>query len=48
MNNLLGSAILIDGLVVHQSEANLSSKSRHIYTFHVYDSHGTVFSENNW
>lgn len=43
-----GSAILIDGLVVHQSEANRSSKSRHIYTFHVYDSHETVFSEDNW
>ena len=43
-----GDAIVISGLVVHQSEQNLSSKSRHIYTFHVYESKNAVFSKDNW
>ena len=43
-----GDAILIDGLVVHRSSANLSPNSRHIYTFHVYESDGAVFSKDNW
>lgn len=43
-----GSAILIDGLVVHKSEHNFSEKSRHIYTFHVYDKGVATYSEENW
>lgn len=43
-----GDAILIDGLVVHKSAPNLSPKSRHIYTFHVYDSENVTFSKDNW
>jgi len=43
-----GDAILIDGLVVHRSSANLSPNSRHIYTFHVYESEGATFSKENW
>lgn len=43
-----GDAIIIDGLVVHRSSANNSPNSRHIYTFHVYDSEGCTFSSDNW
>lgn len=43
-----GSAILIDGLVVHRSGANFSPRSRHIYTFHVYESENANFSKDNW
>lgn len=43
-----GDAIVIDGLVVHRSAANTSPNSRQIYTFHVYESDGAKFSEDNW
>ena len=43
-----GSLVLIDGLVVHKSEPNKSEKSRHAYTFHVADAHGTKWMDNNW
>lgn len=43
-----GSAIIIHGKVVHQSEANKSPNSRHIYTFHIYESDNTTFSSDNW
>lgn len=44
-----GDAILIHGTVIHQSEKNLSSKSRHVYTFHVYDSaNNAEWSKENW
>jgi hypothetical protein len=43
-----GSALLIDGLVRHRSGENVSSKSRHAYTFHVYDSGVAKWSEKNW
>ena len=44
-----GDAIIIHGLVVHQSEKNLSAKSRHVYTFHVYDSFdNAIWSKENW
>ena len=43
-----GSAIVIDGLVVHRSGANFSPNSRHIYTFHVYESENATFSRDNW
>ncbi|XP_027199098.2 phytanoyl-CoA dioxygenase domain-containing protein 1 homolog [Dermatophagoides pteronyssinus] len=32
-----GSCILIDGLVVHRSDPNLSNKARPAYTFHIFD-----------
>lgn len=43
-----GTLVLIDGLVVHKSEKNLSSKSRHVYTFHLYDQHDCIYSTDNW
>ncbi|XP_067661804.1 phytanoyl-CoA dioxygenase domain-containing protein 1-like isoform X2 [Haliotis asinina] len=43
-----GSLVLIHGEVVHKSEQNLSSRSRHVYTFHVYDQHNTKYSTQNW
>lgn len=43
-----GSAILIDGLVFHKSNANFSAKSRNIYTFHIFESENSKFSDNNW
>jgi len=43
-----GDAIIIDGLVVHASGHNYSPNSRHIYTFHVYESENAKFSEDNW
>jgi len=43
-----GSAVLIDGLVVHKSEENKSKVSRHIYTFHVYDCAVCQWNERNW
>lgn len=43
-----GDAIIIDGLVVHRSSANKSPNSRQIYTFHVYESEGAIFSKDNW
>ncbi|XP_046547706.1 phytanoyl-CoA dioxygenase domain-containing protein 1-like [Haliotis rubra] len=43
-----GSLVLIHGEVVHKSEQNLSPRSRHVYTFHVYDQHNTEYSTQNW
>ncbi|XP_017776187.1 PREDICTED: phytanoyl-CoA dioxygenase domain-containing protein 1 homolog [Nicrophorus vespilloides] len=43
-----GSCILIDGQVVHSSDPNRSSKSRHVYTFHVIEQKDTVYSKDNW
>jgi len=44
-----GSCVLIHGEVVHKSERNESSKSRHIYTFHAIErANGTVYSKDNW
>ena len=43
-----GTLVLIDGLVVHKSEENNSSQSRHIYTFHLYDSGKSEWNEDNW
>lgn len=45
---LSGTLILISGLVVHRSEPNRSSKSRHVYTFHVVDVSGGKYSPENW
>lgn len=46
-----GSAILLDGLVVHKSTYLESSRprSRDVFAFHIYDSaNGAKFSEDNW
>ncbi|KAL4219479.1 Phytanoyl-CoA dioxygenase domain-containing protein 1 [Mactra antiquata] len=43
-----GTMVLIHGEVVHKSEKNLSSNSRHIYTFHVFDQKGVNYSKENW
>ncbi|XP_043914707.1 phytanoyl-CoA dioxygenase domain-containing protein 1 [Protopterus annectens] len=43
-----GSLVLICGEVVHKSALNTSEKSRHAYTFHIMDSRGTHWSEENW
>ncbi|KAK0399745.1 hypothetical protein QR680_003193 [Steinernema hermaphroditum] len=43
-----GSLVLIHGLVAHKSEPNTSEKSRHAYTFHIVDSHNTVWCKDNW
>ncbi len=43
-----GSLVLIHGCVVHKSEKNISKRSRHIYTFHVFDKGVSKYSEDNW
>jgi len=43
-----GSLVIIDGLVIHKSEPNLSDSSRHIYTFHVFDAGSSTWDEENW
>ena len=43
-----GSLVLIHGEVVHMSKANLSERSRNIYTFHLYDADTSEWSKENW
>ncbi|XP_006821300.1 phytanoyl-CoA dioxygenase domain-containing protein 1-like [Saccoglossus kowalevskii] len=43
-----GSMVVIHGEVIHKSELNTSDKSRHIYTFHICESHNTTYSKRNW
>ena len=43
-----GSLVLIHGCVVHKSEENVSNRSRHIYTFHLFDKGVSKYSEDNW
>ena len=43
-----GSLVLIHSRVLHKSEANVSSKSRHAYSFHMYDAVDTEYSKLNW
>lgn len=43
-----GSLVLIHGQVVHKSERNLSSNSRHAYTFHVIEMEGSHYASKNW
>ncbi|KAK7583743.1 hypothetical protein V9T40_004706 [Parthenolecanium corni] len=43
-----GTCIIIHGNVVHRSFHNHSNKPRHAYTFHVYDSAISKYSEENW
>lgn len=33
---------------MHKSEANLSDRSRHAYTFHVVENEGTDYDAGNW
>ncbi|CAG7718310.1 unnamed protein product, partial [Allacma fusca] len=41
-----GDLVLIDGLVIHQSESNTSDKPRLAYTFHVIDGSANYPSDN--
>lgn len=43
-----GSCVLIHGQVVHRSESNKSTHSRHAYTFHVFDQATSKYSPDNW
>ena len=43
-----GSLVLIHGKVVHMSKANLSERSRNIYTFHLFDAGTSEWSKENW
>lgn len=43
----VGDLVLIHGSVIHRSEANLSDKSRFIYTFHLIEG-DAVWDELNW
>uniref|UniRef100_A0A3P8WBN1 Phytanoyl-CoA dioxygenase domain-containing protein 1 n=1 Tax=Cynoglossus semilaevis TaxID=244447 RepID=A0A3P8WBN1_CYNSE len=43
-----GDVILIHGEVVHRSNKNESSDSRHVYTFHIMESQETQWSPQNW
>ena len=43
-----GGLILIHGDVVHKSEQNYSNRSRHIYTFHLFDTASATWSPQNW
>lgn len=43
-----GSLVLIHGLVVHRSSANVSDKARWVYTFHGYDKSKAVYLKDNW
>ena len=43
-----GSLVLIHGNVLHKSEPNVSNRSRHVYTFHLYDAGTSKWSKDNW
>jgi len=43
-----GSAILINGLVVHKSTFEKSPSKRDVYAFHVYDANRSTYSNTNW
>lgn len=44
-----GTLVLINGLVIHKSERNLSPHSRFIYTFHMIEGDGSSeYDELNW
>lgn len=43
-----GSLVIIHGEVVHRSEPNKSTCSRHAYTFHVIETDGVKYSPENW
>lgn len=46
-NQSLGSMVLIDGGLLHKSQANLSEKSRQAFTYHIVDSK-CKYPESNW
>ncbi|CAL8995129.1 unnamed protein product [Prunus brigantina] len=43
-----GSLVVIHGDLIHQSLENQSSKSRHAYSFHVVDTDGCKWAQDNW
>lgn len=43
-----GSLVLLHGSLVHQSFENTSPKSRHAYSIHAFDSHGSSWAPENW
>ncbi|XP_026152776.1 phytanoyl-CoA dioxygenase domain-containing protein 1 isoform X1 [Mastacembelus armatus] len=43
-----GGVVLIHGEVVHRSVENTSEDSRHVYAFHIMESHDTCWSPDNW
>ncbi|XP_057675123.1 phytanoyl-CoA dioxygenase domain-containing protein 1 isoform X2 [Corythoichthys intestinalis] len=43
-----GGVVLIHGQVVHRSAENVSSDSRHVYTFHLMEAQDTHWSADNW
>lgn len=43
-----GALVLIDGQIIHKSKENNSNRSRHVYTFHLYDAKRSVWSKENW
>ncbi|XP_059619066.1 phytanoyl-CoA dioxygenase domain-containing protein 1 homolog [Phlebotomus argentipes] len=43
-----GTCVLIHSQVVHRSDQNKSNKARHAYTFHVIETDGVKYSEDNW
>lgn len=43
-----GGLVIIHGDVVHKSEQNHSNRSRHVYTFNVYDAALATYSPQNW
>ncbi|KJH43206.1 Phytanoyl-CoA dioxygenase [Dictyocaulus viviparus] len=43
-----GSVVIIHSLVVHRSDKNSSSYSRHAYTLHIMDGKNTTWSRDNW
>ncbi|KAH7428878.1 hypothetical protein KP509_09G021400 [Ceratopteris richardii] len=43
-----GSLILLHGALVHQSFENVSSKSRHAYSIHAFDSAISSWAPENW
>ena len=43
-----GALVLINGLVVHRSDANRSDKPRNAYAWHVIETHDCTWSAQNW
>ncbi|XP_031286105.1 phytanoyl-CoA dioxygenase [Pistacia vera] len=43
-----GSLVVIHGDLIHQSFENQSSKSRHAYSWHVVDTDGCKWAQENW
>ncbi|VVC25454.1 Hypothetical protein CINCED_3A010961 [Cinara cedri] len=42
------SLVLLHGKVVHKSDHNKSQRSRHAYTFHVFDEMVSQYAKHNW